>query len=1017
MTNKLIILADNVKDKNIITQSLLPDVSYINLSSRDSVTVFREKIASLDLSNLTNIGIVYDNTSGRAPFVEYTDEELAEEDALQCTTQNILPDIVSSECSLRNLSATRQKCIEKRKNIKPIKEKYVYDTPPVYDTSSLNETPNISTDYVGYTNIITAFHKSTKHFSDGFLTVINEIKSNSNLNTLDIISCNTRDNQQFSELLEKGITVRYSTNITGQGGDWILESHNINVTPIYFTDNITTYPYRLGALTPSETSPGSGIYAIADADNLYWLMTYTTRSGAAPNLSSTFTITADIDMNDVTGGGPSVFPTQSIGKFAGGSEFTGSLYGNDKTVRIRNINFSNPIIFPALAGFMGFFGNFGTNGSSITTGYVENLTIRYTTNIFTFGIFSPLTTLNNFYGLLCGIMRSGTFKNCRVEFDNDDLVAISYVSGTGATGNNNIGGLIGRKQLTSIVEDCSLVTTGDFAIQVSSFGSCVVGGLIGITGFSILPNVDVGIFSTNLSIGGDLSIQAAINGNGTIFIGGFAGVHANYTGDTNIVRVIDNCNINCNNLYINDKHIRPLVSIENAVLCGGFSGTNEGNVDISNCSINTNEFAIEFDQCNTKYIGGYIGLNRTDNNPAQESIVTDCTLNATDLSIIINNTIINNVSRLGGFTAVNENSNAFIDYCIVNITNLDMSIDSSNIEGDIRLGCIIGDNNNGSASFINSTIGNASINIVNSNSFINFGCFIGNNNNSTTDNCNTTIGSITFQNTATSKFLWIGGVFGIISQGTNIFDNTTNINTASFIGRSTNEAFIGGLAGAIYDIAGLQGCVTNIGNTSYIESAAICNNIALGCLLGVNFSSGPILNNTITYGNNLTLKANQDSTTINVNSTVGQGNTLDSSNNIVFVIYPLIFNSVSNGTGIIVNNTPPPYLIQPQLYTINVNNQYNIDLSDITLFFYLYQAPNDIVSEQSCCQANVCNANPVVANYDNRNVVVNMGGQTLVSAVNDFYRAAANNQLRPNAPPIFKTYQQMMDWKQRQNRR
>ncbi len=1015
MTTKLIILADNVKDKNIITQSLLPDVSYINLSSRDSVTVFREKIASLDLSNLTNIGVVYDNTSGRAPFVEYTDDELAEEDTLQCTTQNILPDIVSSECSSSNLSATRQKCIERRKNIKPIKEKYVYDTPPVYDTSSLNDTPNISTDYVGYTNIITAFHKSTKHFSDGFLTVINEIKSNSNLNTIDIISCNTRDNQQFSELLEKGITVRYSTNITGQGGDWILESHNVNVTPIYFTDNITTYPYRLGALTPSEISPG--LYAIANADNLYWLMTYTSNSGLAPNLSSTFTITADIDMNDVTGGGPSVFPTQSIGKFAGGAEFTGILYGNDRTVRIRNINFSNPIIFPALTGFMGFFGNFGINGSSFTTGYVENLIIRYTTNIFTFGTLSlPLTTANNFYGLLCGIMRSGTFKNCRVEFDNDNLVAMSYVSGPGATNNNNIGGLIGRKQLTSLVEDCSLVTTGDFAIQVSSFRTCVVGGVIGISGFSIVSNPDIGIFRTNLNIGGNLSIQAAINDNGAILIGGYAGIHVNYTANTTIVRVIDNCNIYCNNLYINDKHIRPLVSIDNAVLCGGFIGSNEGNVDIGNCRINTNELAIEFDQCSRKYIGGFIGQNLTDNNPAQESIITDCTLNATDLSIIINNTIFNNISRLGGFNALNANSNTFIDYCIVNVTNLNMSIDSSNLEGDIRLGCIIGDNDNGSASFINSTIGNASINIANSNSFINFGCFIGNNNNSTTDNCNTTIGSITFQNTATSNLLWIGGVFGIISQGTNIFDNTTNINTASFIGRSTNEAFIGGLAGAIYDIAGLQGCITTIGGSSYIESAAISNNIALGCLLGVNFSSGPVLNNTITYGNNLTLKANQDSGTINVNSTVGLGNILDSSNSIIFVVYPLIFNSVSNGTGIIVNNTPPPYLIQPQKYTINVNNQYNIDLSDITLFFYLYQAPIS-PPQKSCCEANVCNANPVVANYDNRNVVVNMGGQTLVSAVNDFYRAAATNQLRPNAQPIFKTYQQMMDWKQRQNRR
>lgn len=70
-----------------------------------------------------------------------------------------------------------------------------------------------------------------------------------------------------------------------------------------------------------------------------------------------------------------------------------------------------------------------------------------------------------------------------------------------------------------------------------------------------------------------------------------------------------------------------------------------------------------------------------------------------------------------------------------------------------------------------------------------------------------------------------------------------------------------------------------------------------------------------------------------------------------------------------------------------------------------------------CVQANVCDANPNTADFDNRNVVTNQSGAQLVTAVSDFYKSAAAGQTRPNAPPIFKTYQQMMDYKQRLNRR
>jgi hypothetical protein len=70
-----------------------------------------------------------------------------------------------------------------------------------------------------------------------------------------------------------------------------------------------------------------------------------------------------------------------------------------------------------------------------------------------------------------------------------------------------------------------------------------------------------------------------------------------------------------------------------------------------------------------------------------------------------------------------------------------------------------------------------------------------------------------------------------------------------------------------------------------------------------------------------------------------------------------------------------------------------------------------------CCVANVADPNANTANFDNSNLVHNKSGTQLVAAVSNYYTAAAANQLRPNAPPIFKTYQQMMDWKQSQNRR
>jgi len=69
-----------------------------------------------------------------------------------------------------------------------------------------------------------------------------------------------------------------------------------------------------------------------------------------------------------------------------------------------------------------------------------------------------------------------------------------------------------------------------------------------------------------------------------------------------------------------------------------------------------------------------------------------------------------------------------------------------------------------------------------------------------------------------------------------------------------------------------------------------------------------------------------------------------------------------------------------------------------------------------CCVANLVRPNPHTANMDQQSVATSKSGARLVRDVTNFYEAAANHQIRPNAPPLFKTYQQMMEWKQRQNR-
>jgi probable HAF family extracellular repeat protein len=185
--HRLVFIHSGVKDAAVFYNTL-PGVKAIIVKNDDTAHSLLLKMT--DISELTHVSIVFVNDNNKAPF-------------LPCTTNGL------------DVTTNTDKWIDKYKIRKPCE-----------------------------------FYRSNLFFSDHFMLFILTLKSQYTTFTyLDIISCNIHHHEQFNTLLNQGITVRHSTNLTGKNGDWILESHDINVTPFYFTDNVRLYNYTLDAPT------------------------------------------------------------------------------------------------------------------------------------------------------------------------------------------------------------------------------------------------------------------------------------------------------------------------------------------------------------------------------------------------------------------------------------------------------------------------------------------------------------------------------------------------------------------------------------------------------------------------------------------------------------------------------------------------------------------------------------------------------------------------------------------------
>jgi hypothetical protein len=92
---------------------------------------------------------------------------------------------------------------------------------------------------------------------DDFLNFVKDLKTLVNLQRFDMLACSLYYHVNFKgalEWLEKeiGIDLRASTNFTGNsenGGDWIMESDNVDIRANYFTDGIVNFKELLYSIT------------------------------------------------------------------------------------------------------------------------------------------------------------------------------------------------------------------------------------------------------------------------------------------------------------------------------------------------------------------------------------------------------------------------------------------------------------------------------------------------------------------------------------------------------------------------------------------------------------------------------------------------------------------------------------------------------------------------------------------------------------------------------------------------
>lgn len=114
-----------------------------------------------------------------------------------------------------------------------------------------------------------------KYFNDKFIDFLYTVKTKSPNAIIDLLTCNLNKKQFIDEVTsvmnETGVKIRYSINNKGNldGADWIQESDNIDIKPVYFNDNINNWKHIL-----NQAIKGDDILNIQDENGFIFSKTF-----------------------------------------------------------------------------------------------------------------------------------------------------------------------------------------------------------------------------------------------------------------------------------------------------------------------------------------------------------------------------------------------------------------------------------------------------------------------------------------------------------------------------------------------------------------------------------------------------------------------------------------------------------------------------------------------------------------------------------------------------------------------
>ena len=425
-----------------------------------------------------------------------------------------------------------------------------------------------------------------------------------NIKTIDFLACESLTYNAWKNyyllLQGHGCAVGASSDKTGNlayGGNWIMESDNQNIQPVYFTEEIADYTTTLDSILVNilfgNYSPGEGIPAISPVtlpppvDGTTYAIYNSTANPVTVHLApATELVTYNVEINVVPGGYP----------------------GNGSKVTIDG---SGVAIVPSDDLF---------NGTSLVTVVDETGAL---TDIIIQNIDVDVSVNPSLTGVVTTgwILKGGLLNESNIDIDNCSVHSSGTLTiGGGGYYNGGIGGGGNYNNTTLTFTSCSVYSSGDLTIGGGGYYNGGIGGGDNINTSLTFTSCSVHSSGT-LTIGGGGYYNGGIGGGGnynnttltftscSVYSSGslsIGGDNSNYNGgicggdnSENTTLTFTSCSVySSGSLSIGSDN-----SNRNGGICGG--GIGAAILTFTSCSVYSNGSLSIGD--NSNYNGGICG--------------------------------------------------------------------------------------------------------------------------------------------------------------------------------------------------------------------------------------------------------------------------------------------------------------------------------------------------------------------------------------------------------------------------